>query len=84
VDSDIEDDVSLVSRSPTPHPNDDALLQEVGSVSVAPPEVIDINTRIGSSNKGFALLSKLGWNEGQPLGLSPDGESLFIVRLAGF
>ncbi|KAF8624892.1 hypothetical protein AX15_005760 [Amanita polypyramis BW_CC] len=36
-------------------------------------EVITVNTRIKSTNKGFAMLAKLGWVEGQPLGLSGDG-----------
>lgn len=37
-------------------------------------EVITVDTKINSSNKGFAMLAKLGWIEGQPLGLSGDGE----------
>ncbi|KAJ7655060.1 hypothetical protein DFH06DRAFT_489400 [Mycena polygramma] len=36
-------------------------------------EVITIETKIKSSNKGFAMLAKLGWVEGQPLGVSGDG-----------
>ncbi|KAF8971565.1 hypothetical protein BDZ97DRAFT_1651334 [Flammula alnicola] len=36
-------------------------------------EVITVETKIKPSNKGFALLSKLGWVEGQPVGLSGDG-----------
>ncbi|KAF8480964.1 hypothetical protein DFH94DRAFT_681581 [Russula ochroleuca] len=36
-------------------------------------EVITVDTKIKSTNKGFAMLSKLGWVEGQPLGLSKDG-----------
>ncbi|EDR15447.1 G-patch-domain Zn-finger DNA-binding protein [Laccaria bicolor S238N-H82] len=36
-------------------------------------EVITVETRIKPHNKGFAMLSKLGWTEGQPLGLSGDG-----------
>ncbi|OJA09116.1 hypothetical protein AZE42_02577 [Rhizopogon vesiculosus] len=35
-------------------------------------EVITVETRIKSTNKGFAMLAKLGWSEGQPLGLSAD------------
>jgi hypothetical protein len=38
-----------------------------------PPEVITVETRIKSSNKGYELLQKQGWSEGQPLGLSGDG-----------
>ncbi|KAJ7783524.1 G-patch-domain Zn-finger DNA-binding protein [Mycena maculata] len=36
-------------------------------------EVITVETKIKPSNKGFAMLAKLGWIEGQPLGLSDDG-----------
>ncbi|KIJ68753.1 hypothetical protein HYDPIDRAFT_106995 [Hydnomerulius pinastri MD-312] len=39
----------------------------------APREVITVETKIKSTNKGFAMLAKLGWSEGQPLGLSGDG-----------
>jgi Wiskott-Aldrich syndrome protein len=47
-------------------------------------EVITIETKIKSTNKGFAMLSKLGWSEGQPLGLSGDGTSqLFLANYQG-
>lgn len=36
-------------------------------------EAITVDTRINSSNKGFSMLEKLGWVEGQPLGLSGEG-----------
>jgi hypothetical protein len=36
-------------------------------------EVITVDTKIKPSNKGFALLTKLGWREGQAVGLSADG-----------
>jgi Wiskott-Aldrich syndrome protein len=36
-------------------------------------EVITVETKIKSSNKGFAMLAKLGWVEGQPLGVSGEG-----------
>lgn len=39
----------------------------------APREVVTVETKIKSTNKGFAMLAKLGWSEGQPLGLSGDG-----------
>ncbi|KAG5648165.1 hypothetical protein DXG03_006119 [Asterophora parasitica] len=39
----------------------------------APREVITVETRIKPTNKGFAMLAKLGWTEGQPLGISGDG-----------
>ncbi len=44
-------------------------------------EVITVETRIKPSNKGFAMLAKLGWVEGQPLGLSGDGMILFLLSL---
>ncbi|KAK2462080.1 hypothetical protein APHAL10511_006543 [Amanita phalloides] len=69
-----DDDVSLVSRSPSPVPMD------VDNVSKydefhrgAERERITVDTRIKSTNKGFSMLAKLGWVEGQPLGLSSDG-----------
>ncbi|KZT74816.1 hypothetical protein DAEQUDRAFT_7917 [Daedalea quercina L-15889] len=36
-------------------------------------ETVTVDTKIKSSNKGFLMLAKLGWVEGQPLGLSGDG-----------
>jgi Wiskott-Aldrich syndrome protein len=36
-------------------------------------EIITVETKIKSSNKGFAMLAKLGWVEGQPLGVSGEG-----------
>jgi G-patch domain len=36
-------------------------------------EVITVDTKINSSNIGFSMLTKLGWVEGQPLGVSGDG-----------
>ncbi len=38
-------------------------------------EVITVDTRLKSTNKGFSMLAKLGWAEGQPLGISGDGQS---------
>lgn len=40
-------------------------------------EEITVETKIKSTNKGFAMLAKLGWSEGQPLGISGDGRLLF-------
>jgi Wiskott-Aldrich syndrome protein len=42
-------------------------------------EVITMETKIKSNNKGFAMLAKMGWSEGQPLGLSGDG--MHYIRL---
>lgn len=39
-------------------------------------EVITVETRIKSTNKGFALLAKMGWTEGTPLGVSGEGKLL--------
>lgn len=36
-------------------------------------EVVTVETKIKPTNKGFAMLAKLGWVEGQPVGLSSDG-----------
>ncbi|KAF8587349.1 hypothetical protein K439DRAFT_1630841 [Ramaria rubella] len=36
-------------------------------------EVITVETRIKSTNKGYSILAKLGWTAGQPLGISGDG-----------
>lgn len=45
-----------------------------------PHEVITVETRIKPTNKGFAMLEKLGWTEGQSLGISGDGRfSVFIA-----
>ncbi|KAG5719333.1 G patch domain-containing protein 8 [Termitomyces sp. T112] len=38
-----------------------------------PHDIITVETKIKPSNKGFAMLEKLGWTEGQPLGVSGDG-----------
>jgi len=37
-------------------------------------EVVTVETKIPSSNKGFGMLMKLGWVEGQGLGVAGDGE----------
>ena len=39
-------------------------------------EVITVHTKIKSTNKGFALLAKMGWKDGQPLGISGEGMPL--------
>ncbi|KAF4572695.1 hypothetical protein EYR36_007205 [Pleurotus pulmonarius] len=38
-------------------------------------EVITVETKIKSTNKGFAMLASMGWTEGQPLGLSGEGRT---------
>ncbi|KAJ7786060.1 hypothetical protein B0H16DRAFT_16284 [Mycena metata] len=42
-------------------------------VSRPEQEAITVETKIKSTNKGFAMLAKLGWVEGQPLGVSGEG-----------
>jgi hypothetical protein len=71
---DSDDDISLVSRSPSPVAQDQMDIDKYDDYVRGPVrEVITIDTKIKSTNKGFEMLSKLGWVEGQPLGLSPDG-----------
>ncbi|TFY72630.1 hypothetical protein EVG20_g380 [Dentipellis fragilis] len=74
-DQDSDDDVSLVSRTPSPPPPgkmDVDKYDEYVRGRVA-PETITVDTKIKGTNKGFAMLAKLGWSEGQPLGLSSEG-----------
>ncbi|KAH7921256.1 hypothetical protein BV22DRAFT_1072646 [Leucogyrophana mollusca] len=76
-ESDEDDNVSLVSRSPSPQPDpmdtEDSLAKYDEYIRGEAREVITVETKLKSSNKGFAMLAKLGWTEGQPLGLSGDG-----------
>ncbi|XP_036317695.1 angiogenic factor with G patch and FHA domains 1-like, partial [Rhagoletis pomonella] len=39
-------------------------------------QTASINTEISSENKGFKMLSKLGWNKGETLGKANDGSAL--------
>lgn len=48
-----------------------------------PPEVITVDTRIKNTNKGFAMLAKLGWAEGQPLGITGDGRYCCLLCIRG-
>jgi hypothetical protein len=79
-DSD-DDDISLVSRTPSPPIPSTAenLYKYDEYVRGAAREVITVETKIKPSNKGYALLTKLGWKEGQPLGLSGDGTCAVLV-----
>ncbi|KAJ7139883.1 hypothetical protein C8R44DRAFT_867981 [Mycena epipterygia] len=74
-DGDDDDDISIVSRTPSPAP--DAMDVDPYKYDEYAPgperEVITVETKIKPSNKGFAMLAKLGWVEGQPLGVSGDG-----------
>jgi len=78
-ESDDDDDVSLISRSPSP-PRDAMDVDHESSMHqydefVRRParEVVTVDTKIKPTNKGFTLLTRLGWREGQPVGLSTDG-----------
>ncbi|KAI9445433.1 hypothetical protein H4582DRAFT_1915444 [Lactarius indigo] len=72
-DDESDGDVSLVSRSPSPVPQDQMDIDKYDDYVRGPVrDVITVDTKIKSTNKGFEMLSKLGWVEGQPLGLSQD------------
>ncbi|THH21567.1 hypothetical protein EW146_g40 [Bondarzewia mesenterica] len=69
-----EDNVSIASHSPSPLPPDQMDVDKYDEyVAGAVREVVTVNTKISETNKGFAMLAKLGWTDGQPLGLSGEG-----------
>lgn len=70
-----EDNVSLVSRTPSPPPPDAMEIDKYDEYYTRRPqrEVITVETKIKSSNIGFSMLAKMGWVEGTPLGLSGEG-----------
>ncbi|KAF9557852.1 hypothetical protein CPC08DRAFT_620954, partial [Agrocybe pediades] len=78
---DDDDDISLVSRSPSPPLHDPMDVDEANIhkydeyVRRPTREVITVDTKLKPTNKGFALLTKLGWKEGQPVGLSGEGRT---------
>ncbi|KAL5495337.1 hypothetical protein ACEPAI_800 [Sanghuangporus weigelae] len=76
-DNSSEDNVSLVSRTPSPQPDRDVEMKDVYGydehVRGVAREIITVETKIKNTNKGFAMLAKMGWAEGTPLGLSGDG-----------
>lgn len=73
---DSDDDISLVSRTPSPPPSNAMDIDKYDEYHRGTErEVITVETKIKSTNKGFAMLAKLGWVEGQPLGNSGDGMS---------
>ncbi|KZT21697.1 G-patch-domain-containing protein, partial [Neolentinus lepideus HHB14362 ss-1] len=75
--SDQEDDsISLISRSPSPVDpmNVDQNIDKYDEYHRGTArEVITVETKLKSTNKGFAMLAKMGWAEGQGLGLSGEG-----------
>ncbi|KAI1797686.1 hypothetical protein LXA43DRAFT_1070550 [Ganoderma leucocontextum] len=74
-DDDSEDNVSLVSRTPSSPPPDAMDVDKYDEYYASKPsrEVITVETKIKNSNIGFSMLAKMGWVEGTPLGLSGDG-----------
>ncbi|KAI0651646.1 hypothetical protein C8Q79DRAFT_934373 [Trametes meyenii] len=74
-DDDGEDNVSLVSRTPSPPPPDAMDVDKYDEFYTNKPEneVVTVETKIKSTNVGFSMLAKMGWVEGSPLGLSGDG-----------
>lgn len=72
--------MSIVSRSPSPVSDKDVEIKDSNlydeHVRRPAREVITVETRIKSTNKGFALLAKMGWTEGTPLGVSGEGKLL--------
>ncbi|KAK1229393.1 hypothetical protein PQX77_007570 [Marasmius sp. AFHP31] len=76
-EDDDDDDISIASRTPSPPPERMEVDEDISKydeyVRAPAREVITVETRIKPTNKGFALLSKMGWAEGQSLGLSGDG-----------
>ncbi|KAI0662623.1 hypothetical protein C8Q70DRAFT_891003, partial [Cubamyces menziesii] len=74
-DDESEDNVSLVSRTPSPPPPDAMEIDKYDEYYRHRPEreVITVETKIKSSNIGFSMLAKMGWVEGTPLGLSGEG-----------
>jgi hypothetical protein len=79
--------MSLVSQSPSPTPNDSMKVDEDhihkydDYVRGPAREVVTVETKIKPTNKGFAMLAKLGWVEGQPIGLSTDGTFLTCLTV---
>ncbi|GAB1519301.1 hypothetical protein RhiTH_002367 [Rhizoctonia solani] len=81
-----EDNISIVSRSPSPAPRNDK--EEDISVYdqyIRGPilEPVTVNTKISSSNKGFGMLAKMGWKEGEGLGASGQGERTLARNAQG-
>ncbi|KAF8313364.1 uncharacterized protein EI90DRAFT_3159705 [Cantharellus anzutake] len=73
-EDDPDDDISIVSRSPSPMPLDRDETQEYDAFHKGPKrETVTVHTKIESSNIGHKLLSKMGWKEGEGLGLSGQG-----------
>ncbi|KAH9921944.1 uncharacterized protein BXZ73DRAFT_22923, partial [Epithele typhae] len=73
-DDESDDNISLVSRTPSPPPDKMDVDKYDEFYQTRPePEVITVETKIKNTNVGFSMLAKMGWVEGSPLGLSGDG-----------
>ncbi|EJT98903.1 hypothetical protein DACRYDRAFT_118217 [Dacryopinax primogenitus] len=70
-DEEEDDDVSLVSRSPSPQREKEVTLTTYDDEGYG-YERVTVNTPLGAGNKGHALLLKMGWKAGE--GLGPSGE----------
>jgi len=79
--------MSIVSRSPSPAidamdvDDEDTTSKYDESISNPILEPVTVDTKIKPSNKGFALLAKMGWSEGHSLGLSGDGMFFFSTSI---
>lgn len=77
--------MSLVSRSPSPKPPSaqEMLRRGIDSYSSGTSieeEIATLETKIKKTNIGYSMLSKLGWKEGQGLGLNGTGQyAIFLV-----
>ncbi|CAE6421972.1 hypothetical protein ACGC1H_001805 [Rhizoctonia solani] len=82
-----EDNISIVSRSPSPPPRNDkeediSIYDQYIRGPVLEP--VTVNTKLSSANKGFGMLAKMGWKEGEGLGASGQGRTdpiPFLVKL---
>lgn len=84
-EDDPDDDVSLVSRTPSPplergvetdHYDYDSMVPGVAR------EVITVETKVPATNVGHRLLAKMGWKDGQGLGLMGQGTLCFLFIIS--
>ncbi|CAE6461143.1 unnamed protein product [Rhizoctonia solani] len=71
-----EDDISIASRTPSPPPRNDkeediSLYDRYIRGPILEPVTVD--TKLSSTNKGFGMLAKMGWKEGEGLGTFGQG-----------
>ncbi|XP_067631864.1 angiogenic factor with G patch and FHA domains 1 isoform X4 [Eurosta solidaginis] len=75
----LENEKFVESKQTIDNYNDRAATRRVkigSSTDVEKTQIACVNTEIPSENKGFKMLSKLGWNKGETLGKVPDGSGL--------